>query len=220
MPLTVLSIEPCTDPLNSVIIRHTSGQVTIRCDRLEIRETAKGQYHLTILNPESGHARGVYGVVDFDAVISANLLGVELIGKDTKEEGDRGGKNGHSHLPKTWKPGLFKRAQADGPPIDTRGHIRGCLAIDRRVANVTGGYAEHTYTYQRLLWHLTHIPTGFLIVQRRHRCDVEEIADALREEVPELTDGRDKGGDEVVVVVDAEMGRRAQAVVDRFKSYA
>lgn len=207
-PLTVLSIEPCTDPPNSVTIHHTSGRVTIRYDRLEIKETAKGAYHLTILDPESGHAKGIYGLIDFDAVIMAHLLGVKLTGKNTKEEK---GDNSRGCLPKTWKPGLFKRAQADGPPINTRGHIRGSLAIDRRVADVTGGYAD---PYQRLLWHLTHIPTGLLIVQGRHRRDVEEIANALREEVPELTDGDRDGGD---VVVDAEIKRRVRAVVDQFR---
>lgn len=79
---------------------------------------------------------------------------------------------------------------------------------------MTSNYGDHSFTYQRLLWHLTHIPTGLLIVQRRHRRDVEEIADALREEVPELTDGRGDGGE---VVVDAEIGRRAQQVVDQHK---
>lgn len=203
----MISVEPSEEP-NRITIHHTSGQTTIRCDRLEIRQTPKGAvtgtYNLVILDPESDNARGVYATLDNDMMILAHLLGVGIAGKQADQAVGVGG----VRLVKSWKPGLFKRAQKDGPLIDTRGHVRGSLAIDRRMTDVKGGYAEHTYTYQTQLWHLTHIPTGLLIVRCRKRVRVEEIADELREEIPELTDGDDD------VVVDAEMRKRAQAVVD------
>lgn len=48
-----------------------------------------------------------------------------------------------------------------------------------------------------------------LIVQCKHRVGVEEIADRLREEIPELTDGDGSK-------VDAEVGRRARVVIDKW----
>lgn len=200
-----ISIGPCAE-LDRVVVRHVSGHITVRRDMLELRQNSKGTHDLFILDPESGHARGVYAAgVDVDTVIVAHSLGVRLTEKDVGSGG-----NSHSRMPKVWKPGLFKRAQVDGPPIDTRGHVRGALGIDRRMADIKG-YGD--CTYQALLWHLTHIPTGTLIVRRKERVRVEEIADALREEIPKLTDGADG------VVVDEETGRRAQAVINRFTSH-
>jgi hypothetical protein len=115
-----------------------------------------------------------------------------------------------NRLPRAWKPGCFKIAQQEGngtmSRVDVSGYLRGALAIDNRVT-VIAGYGGATWSTK--LWHLTHVPTGALIVRCKHRVQAEEIADRLREELPELTDGEAE--------VTREIGVRAQAVLDETK---
>jgi len=142
---------------------------------------------------------GVY-VKNLDAhlVQTARDLGIKI-----KERGPRVELSG-KRLPKAWKPGLFT-IDIEGKQSTIRGFVRGSLAIDYRSVEIKGYVG---CTYQGMRWCLTHVPSGGRIATQKYRSHTEELADKLRESVPELTDGDAE--------ITAEIKSRARSVVDEF----
>lgn len=191
-------------------ISHATGHATVISSLVEFRQTKNKLYDVVILEDDkSGHAKGVYlSGVSADAADTAHGLGLTVVDLDTETESL--GRNGAKPLPKAWKPGLFEITQmTDGisSKLPVRGFIRGALGIDRRTVEVEG-YGGHKY--QTMLWHLTHIPTGALIVKSKKRAQAEGIADGLREQIPELTDDK-------TAEVTPEIGKRASSVIAEMK---
>lgn len=189
-----LRLGPHPTDSTRALIEHRTGRVSIPLSSLEIRESSTGRPDLYVID------KGCYSVgVSAEVVTNARSLGVVI-----RAQGK--GVNGAS---KSWKPGIFKIHMKDeslGPTV-IRGFTRGDLGIDFRLIDVKGYTAD--FIHKRNMWCLTHIPTGLSITSVKHRNHIEEIADKLREVVPELTDG---GAAELT----ADIRSRAKAVLDEF----
>jgi len=194
-PATIRSLSLAVDlsDVSLIHVRHESGRMTILRNALEVRQTADRRYHLHV------KGSGVYAAnIDARMVEECRQLSITVLTHD-KKSSDR--------LPKAWKPGLFSIALKNESTTTTiKGFVRGSLAIDRRAIE-TKGYND--YTYERLLWVLTHAPTGLLIAAWKHRNAAEEFADELRKIVPEFTDGERE--------IDDDVKEKVKAALDEFE---
>jgi hypothetical protein len=199
--LEILSVAPCLDSPSSITLLHKTGSMTVKPTLLELRKRKNG-HDLWVL----GTPRGVYAA----EVDEGTSLLLQAAGVAVKGEGDAAS-NG---FVKAWKPALFKIHQREGEPLEVRGFMRGLLGIDRRSVERTSTYGkgEHSrsYTYTSLLWHLSHIPTGFLIASWKHRNTAQEFADLLRERTPELTD--------TGMEITPEVGKQVKQILDEFSA--
>lgn len=185
-------------PVETIIVRHRSGWMRADPRYLELRPIKPGKdgmprWDLAILGTrEDGTvgetAKGVYATgLGLDEYLSAGLVGIK-----TQELRDP------DALPKTWKPGMVTtRAESEdgnGGMVTTQverlGWVRGVYGIDKReVAIKVPMYGGGEWTDRRPRYHLTHLPSGYLIVALRRRKWVEEVADALVAQVAELGTG-------------------------------
>lgn len=193
----ILTVSPSPEP-GRIILTHATGSIAVKVSALELKRSLTS-YSLQVLNtPRGTYTRDVGGV----AAILLQSLGVQIAGE--KEKLPKG-------FVRAWKPALFKIYQKEGEQREVRGWTRGLLGIDRRSVEVSNTYGEHTYTYTRLLYHLTHLPTGLLIASWKHKNTAQEFADLLRERMPEITD---MGVEEVT----PEMGKRVGEILDEYSA--
>ena len=175
---TIYSPPPKRKPVGRAVV--LKSVLAIKQNRAK-SDKQPPSYDLVIRKPDEKRARVYAENIDQSVVEAGRRLGIAI------KEPEAARADG---LPRAWKPGLFKIEWKEEGESDTtkevRGFIRGSLAIDRRLIDQEG---YNGVKWQTLRWCLTHIPTGTGIVNCKTRKDVEEIADALREVVPELTDG-------------------------------
>lgn len=187
--------------LDGLTIHHSNGRGRLRIDRrfLQLRpSTTKDRWDLVILNTLDGKnepattAKGTYftGLSPDDYAVAVSL------GISVQEPRD-------PNAPvKTWKKGAFQIAtDNEGGRREVIGYVREYFGIDRRPIEMKG-YGGYTYTQNRYC--LTHIPSGAGIGNWKHKKDVEDVADELRREVPELGWGAN---------VTREVGLKVKAVV-------
>lgn len=187
--------------LDGLTIHHSNGRGRLRIDRrfLQLRPSkAKDRWDLVILNSLDGKnepaatSKGTY----FTGLDSNDYAAAVALGISVQEPRD-------PNAPiKTWKKGAFEIAtDNEGGRREVIGYVREYFGIDRRPIQMKG-YGNYTYT--QLRYCLTHIPSGAGIGNWKHKKDVEDVADELRREVPELGWGAD---------VAREVGLRVKALV-------
>jgi len=196
--IEILSASP-SEP-GHITLSHRTGRVTIKASALELRKTKTG-YSLWVLDPSRMYTGGI------DEGTSLVLQSLGVVVADEKRKLPKG-------FVRAWKPALFEIHQKERERLEVRGFTRGLLGIDRRSVERTSTYGEgehsHSYTYTSLLWHLSHIPTGYLIASWKHRNTAQEFADLLRERMPELTD--------TGMEITPEVGKRVKQILDEFSA--
>jgi len=179
-------------------IHHSTGSMRIDRRFLELRAERKGTgthtYNLVILNRTSEGKPGTTSsgvfVTGLDQIMYDVLTG---LGVRTQTLGDP------NAPPKAWKRQSFHTLTHDHQKIERLGWVRAHFAIDKRLVEFEG-YTQYC---------LTHLPTGYLIQMHKHKNAMEELADALLVEVPELATLDDSQP------ADSAIGQKVQAVVNR-----
>jgi hypothetical protein len=186
--------------------RKPAGRIVIRKSALSIRQNKNNTYDIVIRKPDEKRVRVFAAGIEQSVIDTGRTFGITIEAQESARP---------DGLPRSWKPGLFKiackeRETENGPETITqkemRGFVRGSLGIDRRLVDQTG-YGGSSWKVLR--WCLTHIPTGTGIVMCKARKGVEEIADGLRDAIPELTD--DDADD-----VTEDIKIKARAVLEKF----
>lgn len=205
-----VSFEIESQPHSSVIsvtIRHRTGWLRVLDHRfLELRNGKLGRdgvprWDLVVLNArddgmpgETAKGTAVEGL-GLEEFVELGSIGVAV-----REPRDP------SAPPKTWKPGMVRTATAAaaetvaegesegedkgtestgaGPVVERPGWVRGCYGIDKRSVKIEG-YGG--FSYRQMRYHLTHLPTGCLILHAKRKSTAKAVADTLVEEMPELS---------------------------------